>query len=284
MAKKRRRRLSKSKRRKRNLAIFFFWLMMAGGALLIFLGGKFLLEKVLEQWKKPEEEPVKTVSIGEIKESSDWDKVFENREQYPAYLLEALELNPELLEFVKGFPESGQTAGGGISRDEMQQKYPLFLQWDERWGYVPYGDNVIGLSGCAPTCLSMVVYSLTRNETATPDMFAEYSTKQGYYVEGTGTSWELLTDIPPKYKVKAKTLGLDETAMKNHLDRGHLLICSMGPGDFTMTGHFIVLYGYGTDGFRVNDPYSRIRSSQSWDYETLKGQIKNIWVYSSKSS
>lgn len=279
MAKRKRRRLSKSRRRKRNLAIFIFWLMMASGVFLIFLGGKFLLGKVLEQWKEPEEEPVKTVSVGEIKESSDWEKVFENRELYPAYLLDALELNPELLEFVKGFPESGPEVSGGISQGESEQKYPLFLQWDSRWGYVPYGDSVIGLAGCAPTCLSMVVYSLTRNEAATPDMFAEYSTKQGYYVEGTGTSWELLTDIPAKYKVKAKTLGLDETAMKNHLDRGHLLICSMGPGDFTMTGHFIVLYGYGKEGFYVNDPYSRIRSSQSWDYETLKGQIKNIWVY-----
>lgn len=280
MAKKRRGRLSKSKRRKRNLAIFLFWFMMASAVLLLFLGVRFLLEKVLEQFKAPEEEQVEVVSIGEIRESSDWEKIFENQEQYPEYLLEALELNPELIDFVKNFPEAEGIATGGITAQEEKEKYPLFLQWDGRWGYVPYGANVIGLSGCAPACLSMVVYSLTRNKTATPDMFAEYSMKQGYYVEGTGTSWELLTDIPSKYKVKGNTLGLDEVAMKNHLDKGHLIICSMGPGDFTATGHFIVLYGYKNGAFLVNDPYSRIRSSKSWDYETLKGQIKNLWVYS----
>ena len=277
MAEKKRKKFSKSKRRKRRLAILLFWLMIASAVLLLFLGGRFLLGKVVSRFQGTDE--VETLSEGEIKESADWGNVFANQERYPEHLLEALEKNPELLQFVKDFPESDQTVTGGIRKEETKEDYPLFLQWDSRWGYLPYGDNVIGLSGCAPTCLSMVLYSLTRDTTATPDTLAEYSTNQGYYVEGTGTSWELLTDIPSQYKVKAKILGLDETAMKNHLKKGHMIICSMGPGDFTAAGHFIVLYGYDEDGFYVNDPYSRIRSSQSWDYERLKGQIKNLWVY-----
>lgn len=279
VAGKKRKRFSKSKRRKRNLAILLFWILVGSAALLLFLGGKFLFEKVSEYFGGPETEATTPVSAEDIRESSEWEQVFAQPERYPDYLLEALERNPEILEFVKNFPEASGEVTGEISREETNEKYPLFLQWDSRWGYVPYGDNVIGLSGCAPTCLSMVVYSLTRDKTATPDVFAEYSTNQGYYVEGTGTSWELLTDIPSKYKVKAKMLGLDETAMKNHLDKGHMIICSMGPGDFTAAGHFIVIYGYGEDGFYVNDPYSRIRSGKSWDYETLQGQIKNLWVY-----
>ena len=277
MAGKKRRKFSKSKQRKRRLAIFLFWLIIASAALLLFLGGKFLVEKIAGHFQGEGE--VETLSIVEIKASADWENVFANQENYPKYLLDALEKNPELLDFVKAFPEADQTVTGGIEKEETKEDYPLFLQWDSRWGYQPYGDNVIGLSGCAPTCLSMVVYSLTRDKTATPDAFAEYSTNQGYYVEGTGTSWELLTDIPPQYNVRANTLGLDETAMMNHLKKGHMIICSMGPGDFTTAGHFIVLYGFDEDGFYVNDPYSRIRSSQTWDYERLKGQIKNLWVY-----
>ena len=277
MAGKKQKKFSKSKRRKRRLAIFLFWFMIASAVLLLFLGGKFLLENAVNRFQEAED--VETLSIREIKESADWEDVFANQERYPEYLLEALEKNPEIVQFVKDFPEADQTVTGGIGKEETKEKYPLFLQWDSRWGYMPYGDNVIGLSGCAPTCLSMVVYSLTRDTTAVPDTFAEYSTNQGYYVEGTGTSWELLTDIPSKYKVKAKVLGLDETAMKNHLKKGHMIICSMGPGDFTTAGHFIVLYGYDEDGFYVNDPYSRIRSSQIWGFEQLKGQIKNLWVY-----
>jgi hypothetical protein len=41
-----------------------------------------------------------------------------------------------------------------------------------------------------------------------------------------------------------------------------------------------VLTGYDEDGFRVNDPNSVVRSSQSWTYERLEGQIRNLWVFS----
>lgn len=40
---------------------------------------------------------------------------------------------------------------------------PLLLQWDERWGYKNYGDNIMAINGCGPTCLSMVVSYLKQN-------------------------------------------------------------------------------------------------------------------------
>ena len=33
---------------------------------------------------------------------------------------------------------------------------PLFLQWDERWGYRSYGGDFLAVTGCGPTALSMV--------------------------------------------------------------------------------------------------------------------------------
>ena len=32
--------------------------------------------------------------------------------------------------------------------------------------------------------------------------------------------------------------------------------------------------------FTVNDPNSPMRSSQHWSYETLEGQISNLWAFS----
>ena len=55
------------------------------------------------------------------------------------------------------------------------------------------------------------------------------------------------------------------------------IICIMGPGDFTTTGHYIVLTGVQEGKFTVNDPNSRERSTQLWTYEQLEGQIRNIW-------
>jgi predicted double-glycine peptidase len=63
------------------------------------------------------------------------------------------------------------------------------------------------------------------------------------------------------------------------LSAGTPIICSMGPGDFTDNGHFIVLTGYTGDGFTVNDPNSPQRSSQIWTFQQLKGQIRNLWAY-----
>ena len=55
----------------------------------------------------------------------------------------------------------------------------------------------------------------------------------------------------------------------------------MGPGDFTSSGHFIVLTGLNDDGtVRVNDSNSRINSKKSWDLDRIMGQIRNLWSYS----
>ncbi len=220
------------------------------------------------------------MSAKDLEETDTYKEVFENRALYPETMLEALEKNPEIQDFVRNYPDSEPVAQGGISDEEKAAEHPLFLQWDARWGYVPYGDDNIGLSGCGPACLSMVIFSLTRNENATPDAIAGYSMDMGYYEYGAGTSWNLMTDAAAQYGVMAGELALDEGIMRNRVESGHMIICSMGPGDFTTTGHFIVIYGYDQDGFLVNDPYSRIRSNKKWDYDTISGQIRAMWVYS----
>ncbi len=206
-------------------------------------------------------------------------RIYSDRKAYPEDLLMALACNQEPTDFVSGYLTAGQTATGGFTSDEAAQNFPLFLQWDARWGYVPYGGLNIGISGCGPTCLSMVIFALTQNEAATPDALASYSMNNGYYTEGVGTAWSFMTDAVSNYGVQAAELGLDEGSMKYYLDRGCPIICAMRPGDFTISGHFIMLYGYDQDGFKVNDPNSRERSNRRWDFETLRSQIKNLWVY-----
>ena len=209
-------------------------------------------------------------------------EILEDSWNYPDKLLEALANNPEMADFVAGYHDSGRGAGGGLTREEKKQEFPLFLQWDPRWGYEEYGDGSnIGLAGCGPTCLSMALYYLTGNETLTPDKMAEYSMENGYYISGTGTAWALLQDVPGQYGVEVSQPRTEEASMKAALDEKSVIICSMGPGDFTAAGHFIVIYGYDKKGFLVNDPNCVARSRQHWGFDELKGQIKNIWVLGS---
>ena len=213
-------------------------------------------------------------------ENSHIAEILQKSSQYPDRLLYALANNPEMTDFALNYPTAGSRATGeGLTDKEKEQEYPLFLQWDPRWGYAEYGDDIIGLSGCGPACLSMMLYYLTGDESLSPDKIADYAMRNGYYQAGVGTAWALLEDIPVLYGVEVSQPGLSEQTMKAALDRNKIIICSVKPGDFTAGGHFIVVYGYDSEGFLVNDPNCVARSRKKWPYERLGNQIKNLWIY-----
>lgn len=219
-------------------------------------------------------------NLEKLSESSEeYRKIYENIDSYPTELLATLCSNPEMLEFVSGYLEADTSAVGKFTNEELKESYPLLIQWDKRWGYADYGDSCVGLAGCAPTCISMVALELTGDKDATPDKVAAYAEKEGYYIEGTGTAWSLMTEGAQHFGIEGSELSLSESTVLGELQSGNPIICSMGPGDFTTQGHFIVLVGVQDGKIIVNDPNSRERSCLLWDYDTLKKQIKNLWVY-----
>lgn len=204
--------------------------------------------------------------------------VYEKREKYPKKLLAALCNNPDMIDFVKGYLSSGSKVSDHLTAKECAGGVPLLIQWDKRWGYASYGDNNIALSGCAPTCLSMVIVGLTGNRKATPYQVARFAEENGYYVEGTGTAWSIMTEGAASYGIRGKEIPLSESKVVSELESGHPIICSMKVGDFTTTGHFIVLTGTKDGKIKVNDPNSPARSCL-WNYGTLEGQIRNLWAF-----
>ncbi len=205
-----------------------------------------------------------------------YEKIQQQRDSYPDGLLKDLVNNSEMLDFVENYTTE-DTASGKLTSSEKHADCPLLLQWDERWGYHSYGESIMAISGCGPTALSMVVIGLTGNTDATPNEVADYAMNNGYYMYGTGTSWSLMSDGAAHYGLSSQEVAADEAAMKQVLDEQGYLICSMRSGDFTTAGHFIVICGYDDEGFQVNDPFCIYRSSLSWSYDTIAGQIKNIW-------
>ena len=212
------------------------------------------------------------------KKNQTYESIYNNRAKYPTVLLRSLCNNSEMLNFVAGYLTADKSAHGELTKKECEGKIPLLLQWDRRWGYVSYGSSDIGLSGCAPTCLSMVIVGLTGNRNATPDKIAEYAQENGYYLKGTGTTWSLLTEGASYLGVEGREISLSKKTVQTALQQGQPIICSVGPGDFTTEGHFIVLTGMKYGKIKVNDP-NCIRRSCLWDYEVLEPQIKNLWAY-----
>lgn len=203
--------------------------------------------------------------------------------EYSEELVELLEKNGETLDFVSGYPsrEEYKNAPIDLSGDFVSGEVPLLMQWDRRWGYDGYGDSMIGLAGCGPVCLDMAYLYFTGDTDMTPREMAQFAYDEGYYTE-VGTSWSFWTEGAKLLGLDGEELCLDENMMKRALDSGGLIVCSMRPGDFTTTGHFILLKGYDEEGFRVNDPNRRSTSGKAWDYETLRPQIKNLWVLRKK--
>ena len=198
---------------------------------------------------------------------------------WPGELLELLEKNPETEEFVLNYPlKKDMSFEIDLTEYEKCDTVPLFLQWDERWGYTQYGSNVMGLTGCGPTCLSMVCVHLFKDASYTPRYIADFAEENDYYVEGSGSTWTLIFKGGETLGLDVVEISLDENRMMKNLELGNPIICIMGPGDFTTTGHFIVLTGCRDGKFVVNDPNSRLNSERLWSFEKIKGQIKNLWV------
>ena len=227
-------------------------------------------EIALEYIDKPEKR-TREEAVAKIRELARWYPAFyfvaENEAQYPIELLLSGAANPEMADYLYGYLFSDGTITGGFTDDEQPEDYPLFLQYDPRWGYLPYGSRgTVGSSGCGPACLSMAIFYLTGDRTCTPGVIAQYSLDNRYYIDGVGTSWNLLTEYPKQFGLSSYRVSMNEASMKAELDNGRYLICSARPGNFTSSGHFILIYGYDENGFKINDPKSVYRSRLSWTF------------------
>ncbi|GMQ59234.1 hypothetical protein AN1V17_36310 [Vallitalea sediminicola] len=220
------------------------------------------------------------------KEYPDVKTILENAEEYSDELLELVVRNPETIKFVLDYPNQypalDNKSSIDISKEYQAGGIPLFLQWDQRWGYYNYGDSPIGLSGCGPTVLSMVIVALTGDTDKNPKVIADFSYENGYFVEGAGSSWSLMSDGAQSFGLQSKELPLNEKTIKSTLRDGKPIIVSLRPGDFTTTGHFVVMTGITDEGkVIVNDPNSIERSNKEWDMEVFMKQSKNLWAFSS---
>ena len=199
----------------------------------------------------------------------------------PQQLMELYERNPETRDFVFDYPENHEKYPEIDLRAEADgATVPLLMQWDERWGYDIYAGDYFGLTGCGPTCLSMVALYRTHDPALTPAYLGRWASGHGYAVNGNGSAWSLFTDGAAKLGLTSRELPLSEGEVRQALERGEPVVCIMGPGDFTTTGHFIVLTEWTRDGIRVNDPNSRENSETLWAFDDIRGQIQNLWAFS----
>jgi len=220
-------------------------------------------------------------------------EVILNRDSYPDWLIEYWIHHEEAVQWVVDYPEYADKPAKEIDQKalesiriedyDMQGEIPVFYQWDQTWGYASYGAGTVATEGCGPSCIAMVVTGLTKDMSMTPKKAADFSMKNGYYTEDAGTAWELMQSGAQALGLKVIEVRWEKRVVLKQLKAGNPIICSMGPGDFTQEGHFVVLTGVTKDGkIKLNDPNSRKNTEKTWDAQELLDQMKSMWAYKAK--
>ena len=140
------------------------------------------------------------------------DKTDENADT----LKDLLDKNPETWEFVKNYSKMKDASPADTIGEVAAGEIPLLLQWDERWGYSPYGTSIIAVSGCGPTCVSMLVVGLTGDKTVTPSVVADYATQNHYVDENNDTTWAFMTSGVEHWGLTCvRVMGMRARSQKN---------------------------------------------------------------------
>ncbi|MBR2524777.1 MAG: C39 family peptidase [Clostridiales bacterium] len=174
--------------------------------------------------------------------------------------------------------QTSSSAALDLSSEASGTDVPLLMQTDPRWSSNSYAGSTMADSGCGPTCLSMAALYLTGDGSYTPVEMALYAETNGLTSEGDGSEWTLITAGAAHADLSCAEVPKEKIVMQRLAASGVPMICAMGPGSFTQSGHYIVITGLQDNKFKVNDPNSQENSSRTWSYDEISDQIRNTWA------
>lgn len=162
---------------------------------------------------------------------------------------------------------------------KCQKRVVYFNQGEEPWANMPYGSSTIGMSGCGPTSMAIVISTLT-GQTVTPQMTCDYSIANGEYVSGLGTAHSFPTNAAHHWGLTCERVGKDRMSyVVQSLKEGKMVveICEAYTITGSGSGHFIVLTGVTSDGgITIADCASRERTGQVYSLETITSYGRDL--------
>lgn len=208
-----------------------------------------------------------------------------DRQEYKAGELAQAEREPGVIDFLVRLHHRKPLTQWNQELDLSKEpivggKLPHFVQWDERWAFADYAGGPFGETGCGPTCLSMAYTGLTGRTDYPPDRMAEFATNNAYAVDGIGSAWALMGQGARQLGLYSEEIGLDLGLFQQAIDQGKILVLSLGPGDFTKSGHFILLWNYDGEQFSILDPFNLQLGSRPWAFAELARQTSAAWALS----
>ena len=168
-----------------------------------------------------------------------------------------------------------------------------YKQGDSKWGDVLYAvdgeSSTIKSAGCGPTAMADIIASLV-SPYVDPLTLASWSRMHGYKVYKSGTSYSFPVAVAQAYGVSCVRLNLSNVYGKpnnnvhnvalEQLKSGNWLLACMGKGNWTSSGHYIIIYGYDekTGLVHINDPASNKANRACNTFALLRKQVKYYWA------
>lgn len=166
-----------------------------------------------------------------------------------------------------------------------------YLQTDPRWKAVDYSakgeKTTIGASGCGPTAMAMVLATWA-DPSVTPKTECAWALAHGYKALRSGTYYGYFPPAAKRYGLSCYRLNFQNlygdsksayhAQVKDAVDRGDLVIACMGKGNWTRSGHYVLVYGIQGNTVFINDPASTKESRVRGDWSLFKQQVKYYWA------
>lgn len=206
--------------------------------------------------------------------------IVDHRSAYTKPLLQLAANRVDSLGFVYHARErKGQYKGGSAESYPLHRAFPLYIQWDPRWGYTEYPEDLFCSIGCGPTTLSMLLNGY--GETIDPaQMMQELREKKRYHIN-QGTSWEGLCDTLRDRGFTVSELPSVKGKFMEQLQNGEPIVVNVGKSLFTTGGHYLLLVGLDGHGkILLNDSHSIRNSQKAWEYEEIAPYIRAAWAVS----
>lgn len=170
---------------------------------------------------------------------------------------------------------------------------PLYLQYDSRWGSLPFGvcGGTISSSGCSITSIAMVVSYMT-GKCIYPSDVREWNGPT-HFMTNVGASYGIFPAAASHWGLKCAQQTVNADAIRNALKQSRpVIVSTSGYGttqEFTKAGHFIVLRGLTKEGkVLVNDPNdsnSKVHWKKAYSAEfivsecTASGTRKPMFIF-----
>ncbi len=199
-------------------------------------------------------------------------------DDYPMDVRNMLVRNDETKQFVTEYPKkitNFKPEKPDLSEYKECTEPPHLMQWDMRWGYMTYNGNIFGITGSAPTCLSMAALYVLHNMDMSPVRIAEYA---------KGSNCENRPETLLSSGARAMGMNASEVPRNNQrlreavMDDDCAVICMLKDQELSQ---FIVIKSIDKEGhFIINDPFSKKLSEKGYTFSDLNKSIKRIWKYS----